>query len=81
MRLKAVERGARLVDRLLYRIIRIASGFRAPDVVRTMRYRKSFFGEPHGVHTQAAMRGPSAWTVGERELFAAFVSRINQCQF
>jgi len=27
------------------------------------------------------MRGPSAWTVGERELFAAFVSRLNQCLF
>jgi len=27
------------------------------------------------------MRGPSEWTVGERELFAAFVSRLNQCVF
>ena len=27
------------------------------------------------------MRGPSSWTVGERELFAAFTSSRNQCQF
>jgi hypothetical protein len=81
MRLKAVERGERLADRILFRIIRIVSGYRAPDVVRTMRYRKTFFGEPHGIHTQAVMRGPSRWTVGERELFAAFVSRLNECQF
>jgi hypothetical protein len=27
------------------------------------------------------MRGPSEWTVGERELFAAFTSRLNQCPF
>jgi hypothetical protein len=27
------------------------------------------------------MRGPSAWTVGERETFAAVVSRFNQCVF
>ena len=81
MRLKAVERGERLGDRLLYAVVRVASGFRAPDVVRTLRYRKSFFGHPHTIHTQAAMRGPSAWTVGERELFAAFVSRLNQCLF
>jgi len=27
------------------------------------------------------MRGPSPWSVGERELFAAFVSRLNQCVF
>jgi hypothetical protein len=27
------------------------------------------------------MRGPSPWTVGERETFAAFVSRLNRCVF
>ena len=81
MRLKAVERGERLADRLLYAAIRVGSGFRAPDVVRTLGHRKAFFGQPHRVHTQAVMRGPSPWTVGERELFAAFVSRLNQCLF
>ena len=33
------------------------------------------------LYTHALMRGPSEWTVGERELFAAFVSRVNQCPF
>ncbi len=50
-------------------------------MVRTLRYRPTFFGRPHSEHTQAAMRGDSAWTVGERELFAAFVSRLNACHF
>jgi len=27
------------------------------------------------------MRGPSEWSVAERELFAAFVSSLNQCVF
>jgi hypothetical protein len=27
------------------------------------------------------MRGPSEWTAGERELFAAFTSLLNQCPF
>jgi uncharacterized peroxidase-related enzyme len=27
------------------------------------------------------MRGPSAWSVGDRELMAAFVSKINDCAF
>ena len=80
MRLANVERG-RVGDRLLYGIIRTLSGFRAPDVVRTLRYRRAFFGTPHSAHTQASMRGPSAWSVGEREVFAAFVSRLNQCHF
>jgi hypothetical protein len=46
-----------------------------------MRYRSHLFGKPLTAHTQAVMRGPSEWSIGERELFAAFVSRLNQCQF
>ena len=81
MRLTSVERGAGLADRVLFGVIRVTSGFRAADVVRTLRYRPSFFGGPHRAHTHAVMRGPSAWTIGERELFAAFVSRLNRCEF
>jgi len=81
MRLRNVERGDGPGNRLLFGIIRLVSGFRAPDVVRTLRYHSTLFGGPHARHTQAVMRGPSDWTVGERELFAAFVSRLNQCLF
>ena len=81
MRLEAVERGGSIGNRLLYAIIRAASGFRAPDVVRTLRYRAAFFGTPHSAHTQAVMRGPSEWSIGDRELFAAFVSHQNKCHF
>ena len=81
MRLANVQRGDRLSTRLFYGMVRLFSGFRAPDVVRTLRYHRHFFGHPHAAHTQAVMRGPSVWSVGERELFAAFVSRLNQCSF
>ncbi len=81
MRLANVEQGEGLKARLLFFVIRQLSGYRAPDVVRTLRYRPAFFGRPHSEHTQAAMRGDAAWTVGERELFAAFVSRLNACHF
>ena len=81
MRLRNVERGDRLSTRLFFAIVRLVSGFRAPDVVRTLRYRRHLFGGPHSMHTHAVMRGPSEWSVGERELFAAFVSRLNQCHF
>lgn len=80
MRLKNVERGA-IGDTLMYQFIRMMAGYRAPDVMRTLRYRPSFFGAAHAAHTQAAMRGASAWSVGEREIFAAFVSRLNKCHF
>jgi hypothetical protein len=81
MRLSNVARGDRLSARLLYAVVRTLSGFRAPDVVRTLQYRRDSFGRPHSAHTQAVMRGPSEWSIGERELFAAFVSRLNQCVF
>jgi len=81
MRLRNVERGGGFKNRFVLWLIRWVSGFRAPDVVRTLRYRKTFFGDPHSRHTQAVMRGPSEWTVGERELFAAFVSKMNECLF
>jgi len=32
-----------------------------------------------GAWTQAAMRGPSAWSIGERELMAALVAKWNAC--
>ena len=81
MRLLNVRRGDRLSVRLLYGLVRAISGFPAPDVFRTLQYRRHFFGRPHSAHTHAVMRGPSEWSVGERELCAAFVSHLNHCRF
>ena len=53
----------------------------APDVVRALAYRPEFFGEAFSNAIDALLRGPSAWSIGERELFAAFVSRQNKCPF
>ncbi len=30
---------------------------------------------------QEVMRGPSEWSVGDRELMTAYVSRVNACEF
>ena len=81
MRFPKAERGEQLGTRLLFAVIRLFSGHRAPDVVRTLKHRAAFFGAPHSRHTHEVMRGESSWTVGERELYAAFVSRLNQCLF
>lgn len=81
MRLPSVERPQTLSDRLLYGVIRVTSGYRAVDVIRTLRYRPALFGAPMNEVFQTVMRGDSEWTVGERELFAAWVSRQNACEF
>ena len=52
-----------------------------PDIMRVMLYRPELFGTPFSLGLEEAMHKPSAWSVGERELFAAFVSRKNQCAF
>ena len=80
MRLRSVHRGHGFRDKLLLSMMRLMMGH-APGVVRTLLYRKEFFGKKWGELTQQVMRGPSSWPVGERELFAAFVSRMNQCVF
>ena len=80
MRLQRVHRGHRFPDKALLGFMRIIMGH-APGVVRTLRYRKDFFGRPFSELTQQVMRGPSPWTVGERETFAALVSQLNKCVF
>ncbi len=52
-----------------------------PDVSRVLVYMPEMFGTPFSMCLEDVMRGPSDWSVGERELFAAFVSRKNQCPF
>jgi hypothetical protein len=50
-------------------------------VLKTLHYRPELFGEPFSAALDLAMRGPSEWSEGERELFAGFVSSLNQCPF
>lgn len=81
MRLRRVDNGHRLPERLKLLLIRVLGRRRPPDVVKTLLYRPEFFGRPMCAWTQAVMRGPSPWSVAERELFAAVTSRWNQCVF
>ncbi|MGH7614873.1 MAG: hypothetical protein ACREMW_12635, partial [Gemmatimonadales bacterium] len=74
-------RGHRFAERLKLILIGLVSRRRVPDIVKTLLYRPEFFGRPACDWTQVVMRGPSPWSVGERELFAAFTSRLNQCLF
>ena len=81
MRLAALDHGHSLKTKAIFAIIRLTSRHRAPDVIRTLMYRPEFFGRPAGAMFQEVMRGPSEWSVGDRELMAAFVSKTNECEF
>jgi uncharacterized peroxidase-related enzyme len=62
-------------------MLRVLTGRDVPDIIKVRYYRPRFFGKPFFQLAQVVMRGPSPWTIGERELFAAFVSARNSCQF
>jgi hypothetical protein len=81
MRLDVLDHGHPLSTKTLFAVIRVMSGHRAPDVVKTLRYRPKFFGSPMGAVFQEVMRGPSEWSIGDRELMAAYVSKVNACEF
>ena len=61
--------------------IRERSGAEPLGVVKTLLYRPELFGFPFSDTLDVVMRGPSDWSAGERELFAAFTSQLNQCLF
>lgn len=81
MRLPEIERGDGFVNRLLIGLISMVSGMRLPDAARVAFYHKDFLAAPMGAWTHAAMRGPSRWSIGERELMAAMVAKWNSCAF
>jgi hypothetical protein len=65
----------------LKRIGRVVMDKRLPDIEQVMCYRPKLFGKHFLVAVHEVMRGPSSWSAGERELFAAFVSSKNRCQY
>ncbi|MGV0645116.1 alkylhydroperoxidase AhpD family core domain-containing protein [Mycolicibacterium sp. XJ2546] len=79
MRLTVLERGHRLRTKALFALVRLVSRQPVVDAVKLAMYRAEFYGA--GDLTHEAMRGPSAWSVGDRELMAAYVSQVNQTQF
>jgi hypothetical protein len=82
MRLEAVDSGHRPAEAAILSEIAQARGVpSASGVLKTLYYRPELFGRPFSAALDAAMRGPSDWSEGERELFAGFVSSLNQCPF
>jgi hypothetical protein len=81
MRLEVVDSGHGRAEAAVLEQIRQARGAEPVGVLKTLYYRPELFGRPFSDALDLAMRGPSDWSAGERELFAAFVSSLNQCPF
>ena len=83
MRLKNVEHGHSQPQKRMLEQMQAMRGEQIPlpDVIRTLLYRPELFGTTFSQGLEGALHGPSEWSVGERELFAAFVSSKNRCAF
>jgi uncharacterized peroxidase-related enzyme len=81
MRLAILDSGHRLGTKILLALIRAASRQPIAGPVKLIMYRPDFLGTNLKALTHEAMRGASAWSVGDRELMAAFVSKQNECEY
>ncbi len=81
MRLDVLNHGYSPGTKLLFAVIRLFSRHPVPDAARLVFYRPDFYGSRAKEFTHEAMRGPSAWSVGDRELMAAYVSKVNESAF
>ena len=81
MRPDILNHGYRPGTRLLFAVIRLFSRQPVPDAAKLVFYRPGFYGSLAKEFTHEAMRGPSAWSVADRELMAAYVSQANDSAF
>jgi len=81
MRLKILDRGHRPLQKVFLTLIRSMAGGEVPGPVATLSYRPELFGKGVTECLEEAMRKATQWSKGEVELFAAFVSRLNQCAY
>jgi len=81
MRLEILNSGYSPGTKLLFGVIQTFSRQSLPDAAKLVFYRPGFYGTQAKKFTQEAMRGPSAWSVADRELMAAYVSKVNETAF
>lgn len=81
MRLEILNTHYGLRAKAIFALVRLVSRRPLPDAARLGFYRPDFYGRLSNQLAHEAMRGPSAWSVGDRELMAALVSQANQSAF
>ncbi len=81
MRLAILDTGHSFGTKALFALIAAVSRQPVLDAVKVVKYRPDFYGNPMSRVTQDVMRGPSAWSVGDRELMAALIAKTNECEW
>ena len=81
MRPSVLADGHRLRARMFIRLVQALSRQRIDAVAQMALYRPQFFGDPMFTMGSQVLRGPSYWTPAEREYFAVYTSRLNECPF
>jgi uncharacterized peroxidase-related enzyme len=81
VRLDILDSGHGLGTKVLFAVIRAFSRQPTPEPLKLLSYRPDFFGDWMRKITHESMRGPSPWSVADRELMAALVSKANECEY
>ncbi len=81
MRLHVLEEGLRPLQKVAIRFLKLVLRGEVPGPVLVVSYRRELFGKHIAACYQQALRGAKEWSIGECELFAAFVSRLNECRY
>ena len=81
MRLTILEKGLRPMQKLILAIFKTLTSGLVPGPLLALSYRRELCGKYLAECFQEGMRGATEWSVSEVELFAAFVSKLNSCQY
>lgn len=80
MRLESLKRPMHFRQRVRYALANLW-GRRIPGPILALSYRRNACGRHLARCVHEALRGAREWSVGEIEIFAAFVSKLNHCEF
>jgi len=81
MLLNILNNNYSLRTKILFAFIRLVSRYPVPDAAKLAFFRPEYYSNLMKKFTHKAMRGNSDWSIADRELMAAFVSKLNQCPF
>jgi hypothetical protein len=81
MRLPKLQTGHGIRQKFLLGLTTVLTFSEPFDVLKTFTYRPEYFGKHFCDLGHDLLRGPSEWTIGERELFGAFTASLNHCLF